>query len=188
MTEISLVETLRQSIAVERGVFSRVRPDQLTAATPCSSWDVAAVINHSIGAYTAFAGMAGGSVPATEDPASGDYLAAFDAAAVACLAAFSVEGVLETEVVGHHGPMPAAAAITLAITDGFVHAWDIARATGQSTDLAPELAAAVLASCRQGVSPEQRGPEGTAPFGPEQAVADDAPTADKLAAFLGRTV
>jgi hypothetical protein len=36
--------------------------------------------------------------------------------------------------------------------------------------------------------PPLRGPDGSALFGPEQPVADDAPMADRLAAFLGRAV
>lgn len=79
-------------------------------------------------------------------------------------------------------------AITLLTTDSLVHSWDIARGSGQTTDLAPALAASVLARSQQTVRPEQRGPDGTAPFGPEQPVADDATHADKLAAYLGRTV
>jgi hypothetical protein len=67
------------------------------------------------------------------------------------------------------------------------HAWDLAKATGQSTDLNPALAAQLLTGAQAMVSPEFRGPEG-APFGFEVAVDPTACAADRLAGFLGRTV
>ena len=77
----------------------------------------------------------------------------------------------------------------IAMTDVFTHGWDIAKATGQSTDLAPELASGILAQSQAAISPEWRGPEGSpAPFGAEAQCADGSCAADQLAAFLGRTV
>jgi uncharacterized protein (TIGR03086 family) len=188
MTSPNPVDALRLAIATERAVLDCVRPDQLALPSPCAGWDVAALINHTIGAYATFAAaMTGGSVAAA-DHAAGDHLAAFDAATAACLAGFEADGAMERTVRHQFGEIPAAVAISMITTDGLVHAWDLARATGQSTDLAPELSAGVLAGCQQSVTPELRGTDGTKPFGPEQPVADDAPVADKLAAFLGRTV
>ena len=64
---------------------------------------------------------------------------------------------------------------------------DLAQATGQSTDLAPELAAALLEGAKASIPDEFRGPEG-APFGPKQEAPTGATAADELAAFLGRKV
>jgi uncharacterized protein (TIGR03086 family) len=66
-----------------------------------------------------------------------------------------------------------------------VHSWDLAKATGQSTDLDPELAAASLASFRA-VAFLPRG-EGKM-FQEAKPVPPDATPADRLAAFLGREV
>ncbi|MFT4865258.1 MAG: hypothetical protein ACI8RE_001446, partial [Ilumatobacter sp.] len=66
--------------------------------------------------------------------------------------------------------------------------WDLAKATGQSTDLAPELAAQLLEASRQMIQPGFRGEDGAAPFGVEQEYPEGACNADQLAAFLGRTV
>lgn len=85
------------------------------------------------------------------------------------------------------GDMPGAAFVGLASTDTFVHGWDLAKATGQSTDLDSDLAAALLAQSRQSISDAFRSPEG-AVFGLEQTAPDGATNADQLAAFLGRTV
>jgi hypothetical protein len=64
----------------------------------------------------------------------------------------------------------------------------VAKATGQPTDLSPDLAAGVLSAVRGVISDDRRGDDGKAPFGPEQAAPDGASNADKLAAFLGRQV
>jgi uncharacterized protein (TIGR03086 family) len=72
-------------------------------------------------------------------------------------------------------------------TDTFAHTWDLARATGQSTDLDPELAASLLAQSRQSVQDEYRSEDG-AMFGLEQTAPDGSTVADELAAFLGRRV
>ena len=85
------------------------------------------------------------------------------------------------------GEFPGRAFLGLATNDTFTHGWDLAKATGQSTDLAPDLAAALLAGAKQAISPAFRGPEG-APFGTEQEAPAGSTNADKLAAFLGRTV
>ena len=66
------------------------------------------------------------------------------------------------------------------------HGWDLAKATGQGTDLAPDVAEDTLAVVRSWYRDQPRGP-GNA-FGPEQPVAVGASAADRLAAYLGRVV
>ncbi|MEV4015731.1 maleylpyruvate isomerase N-terminal domain-containing protein [Nonomuraea angiospora] len=64
---------------------------------------------------------------------------------------------------------------------------DLARATGQSTDLDPELGAAALAFGLENLPPEIRGAESAGhQIGAEITVPDDAPLYDRLAAFCGR--
>ena len=122
-----------------------------------------------------------------EGAAQGDFVAIFDQAAQDNLAAFSEEGALGRTVNPGFGDMPAPALMGLSATDTFTHAWDLARATGQDTDLAPGLAAMLLEQSRQAIQPAFRSEEGTI-FGMEQAAPDGAPPADQLAAFLGRSV
>jgi uncharacterized protein (TIGR03086 family) len=86
------------------------------------------------------------------------------------------------------GQMPGAAVLGLATTDTFQHTWDLAKATGRSTDIAPELAGALLGQAKQMIQPAFRGDDGVAPFGAEQPCPDGASPADQLAAFLGRKV
>lgn len=124
----------------------------------------------------------GSSVP---DFASGDYLAAYDEGVKASVAAFGADGAMEKMIKLPFGTFPGAAFLGLATTDAFTHGWDLAQATGQSTDLAPDLAAALLDGAKASIPDEFRGPEG-APFGPKQEAPKGATAADELAAFLGR--
>jgi uncharacterized protein (TIGR03086 family) len=182
-------QPLEQAIATARAVLEAVGDDQLSASTPCASWSVSELINHMVGGQTFFAACVNGEMPSGESPdfASADFRAAFDEASTACVAAFQTEGALEKMVTAPFGQMPGRAFMGLTITDTFQHAWDLAKATGQDTNLAPELASMLLQQARANIQDNFRGPEG-APFGPEQSAGDDASPADELAAFLGRAV
>jgi len=178
-----------QAIASTRSVLENVSADQMADSTPCASWQVNELVNHIVGSQHFFLAGLKGTPPAgaETDFASGDYLAAFDEAATEAVAAFSADGVMEQMITLPFGQMPGSAVMGLAATDTFQHGWDLAKATGQSTDLAPELAAEILQQSKAAISDDFRGPEG-APFGPEQQCPDGACNADRLAAFLGRTV
>ena len=181
-------DDLARAFTVTRGVLARVTEDQLDLPTPCASWKVSDVINHVVGGQFFFAGAVNGEPARDEAPdfASGDFVAAFDEGAAACVAAFESEGAMERIVSLPFGDMPGSAFIGLATTDTLTHGWDIAKATGQTTDLSPELAAGVLQGVRPVLSTGLRGEDGKAPFGPERSAPEGASNADKLAAFLGR--
>jgi uncharacterized protein (TIGR03086 family) len=83
--------------------------------------------------------------------------------------------------------MPGAAFLGMAMNDTLVHGWDLAKATGQSTDLAPDLAAALLEQSRTTV-PDAFRSESGAIFGLAKQAPAGASNADQLAAFLGRDV
>ena len=159
--------------------------------TPCQSWTVAQLVDHIVGAQYFFAAMAKGeqaSRDAGTKYADGDFLAAFDEGSEASLAAFSAPGAMEQMLHLPFGDMPGAAFAGMAATDTFTHGWDLARATGQATDLNPALAEGLLAGSQANIKPAFRGADGKAPFGPEQQAPAGASNADRLAAFLGRTV
>jgi len=183
-------QPLQAVIAATRGVLANVTADQLQNSTPCDSWDVAGIVNHVIDAQGFFVAGLSGQPPSGDnvDHAAGDFLAAYDDATQATLDAFGAEGALDGMVKMPFGEMPGRAVLGLAMTDTFTHGWDLAKATGQSTDLAPELAEQLLGASRQMIQPAFRGDDGAAPFGAEQECPDGACNADKLAAFLGRNV
>ena len=182
-------QPLEAAVAVAAEVLGNVTADQMTNSTPCASWDVAALITHMVGAQHFFKAGLDGAPPSGggADFAAGDFVAAFTDASAALVAGFQADGVLEKMHTLPFGQMPGSAFMGLAVNDTFTHAWDLAKATGQSTDLAPELAAGILAQARMSIPDGFRGAEG-APFGPEAPCPEGASNADQLAAFLGRTV
>lgn len=184
---------LEQAFASTRGVLANVKDDQMGDPTPCASWDVRGLVNHIIGGSMWFGSAmdAGGSEEDGSnlpDFTAQDYLAVYDEGARKAVEAFNRDGALEKMVKLPFGTFPGAAFLGLATTDVFTHGWDLAKATGQSTDLDAALAAQVLAGARAMGIDGFRGENGKAPFGPEQQAPAGACAADQLAAYLGRVV
>ncbi len=185
-------DSFARAVRSSRPVLVAVLPEQLDDPTPCASWKVRDLINHMVQApdFAAtvasthdFSNHRGDDV----DHASGDYLAAYNAATNRALDAFRAEGAFEGSVKMPFGELPAAAFATIATGDAFVHGWDLATATGQAAGtLDPALAEELLVEVVPLLPDDLRGADGAAPFGPRVEVADDALAADKLAGFLGR--
>jgi uncharacterized protein (TIGR03086 family) len=181
-------ELIEAAVQSTRGVLEGVRPEQLEDPSPCRSWTVGDVINHMIETHRNFvAMMAGGELARpTAAVAAPGFLADFDDASAATIAAFRAPGALERILRLPFGEVPGAVAAQLAATDTLIHGWDVARATGQPTDLAPVESVELLENARKMLPDSARGPEGQAPFGPECQAGPGATNADRLAAFLGR--
>jgi uncharacterized protein (TIGR03086 family) len=129
-------QPLEQAIATTREVLGNVSADQMGSDAPCASWDVAALINHIVGGLHFFVAGIKGEPPAeAPDFASGDFMASFDVASSELVGLFGPEGALEKMYKLPFGEMPGPAFMGLAMTDTFQHGWDLAKATGQSTDL-----------------------------------------------------
>jgi uncharacterized protein (TIGR03086 family) len=182
-------ERLSQGFASTARVLAGVSPDQLDGTTPCASWSVRDLINHVVGGATFFAVTAEtGTAPSggTTDFTAGDYVSEFKEGAARAVQAFEAEGAMEKMMKLPFAELPGSAFVNIATVDTFTHGWDLARATGQPTDLDPELAAELLAVAHGFLPDSLRGPDGQAPFGPEVEPASGACAADQLAAFLGR--
>lgn len=182
------VAVLEQATTAVQAIVGKVRPEQLDLATPCSEWTVRDVIDHLVkGNAWAVANLESAEGAAARPTASmvgDDPAAAFAASSAAALAAFKAPGARSKMLALPFGRMPGAAFAGVRATDLLVHGWDIAKATGQPTDFAPELNEGALAAAQRTLTFDRAG----SPFGPEQPVAADAPAADRLAAFLGRAV
>jgi uncharacterized protein (TIGR03086 family) len=171
-------------------VLAAMQPADLDRPTPCASWSVRDVINHIHGSAAFYAELAetGAVADGDEDPdfATGNFTDTFRRRASRLVAAFSVPGAMDKIMKMPMAELPGSVCVWMAAGDIFTHGWDLAKATGQPTDLDPELAGALLARIMQMLPDSMRGPEGRAPFGPSVGVAASAPTADRLAAFQGR--
>ncbi|MDS0138441.1 MULTISPECIES: TIGR03086 family metal-binding protein [unclassified Amycolatopsis] len=167
------------------GLVTAVRADQWALPTACAEWDVRAVVNHLAHGNAKVAFWAGTGPPAPD----GDYLGASPAAAFAASVAsarsvLAAPGLFSRQVTTPLGEVPGVFLVHMRVNEYLAHGWDIADATGQPTDLAPELATRALEQWRSrfGAAPRQPG----GPFGPEVPPPPEATPADRLAAFLGR--
>jgi uncharacterized protein (TIGR03086 family) len=181
-------EQLSRAFVSTRDILEMVRPEQLAAPTPCASWNVRGLIDHFVGSARWAAAALVGDEVAQEDFVAGDFRARYDESMIAALAAFGSDGVLETRVLLPFGEVSGAALMGIAAGDQFTHGWDLARAIGHHTDLDPELADELLAQAQAMIPEDSRGPDGEAPFGPVVRPPAGASPADRLAAFLGRSL
>ncbi len=162
-------------------VFGNVTSDQLSAPTPCTEWDVRALIDHVIGGNQRVVERAGGQPASLPE----DLKSALRASARAAQDTFAEPEALTRTYQLPIGEIPGTTFIELRTSDLLAHAWDLARATGQPTDFDPELAEYVLGFSKQMMSRSGLRGDGR-PFGEEQPCGDDRPVADRVAAFLGR--
>ena len=182
---------LEYAIASTAEIIKGMPPGQADAPTPCTEWDVRALLSHVIGtlwlADALFTGqaprypMAPGGLPAA-DLGRDDPAAAYSEASAAALAATGAGDALTRTHVTPLGEMPGPLLAGFTTLDMAVHGWDLARATGQPADLDGRLAAHVLAFAEQALPPASRGPG----IGPAVPVAADAPVTQRLVGFLGR--
>jgi uncharacterized protein (TIGR03086 family) len=183
------MEELNRSLESTRAVLAKVQPGDLDAATPCASWDVSALVNHFVGTARWWAAIVTGAGAAGEvGYPAGDMVAAYEESIEIATSAFATEGVLAETFRLDLGEFRGAALLGLAATEQFTHGWDLARATGQHTDLDPELATELLIGAKLAVTDAYRGADGVALFGPATRAPAGASPADQLAAFLGRRV
>ncbi len=183
-------DLLERAQANTAKILANVSADQLDAPTPCASWAVRDVVNHVVaGAHWFAITTETGNAPELPDTDyTADAVASYTDGSAKALAAFRAPGALEKPVKLPFGEFPGIAFLGLALIDTFTHGWDLAKATGQDTDIDPELAEQVLALAQASIPDQFRGPDKAAPFGPQASDSDALSSADKVAAFLGRTV
>lgn len=182
-------DSLAAALGVARDALTRVDTPRLNDPTPCHSWDVRALVNHMVGAPRVAASRVGVRETLDDvDFATGDFVASHDETSEVVLEAFGSPGALKRGVEFPFGERPGAFLMFFVATDQLTHTWDLARATGDSTDITPGLAIELLDEANRTVIPGMRGADGEAAFGPVQIAPPGASAADRLAAFLGRTV
>jgi uncharacterized protein (TIGR03086 family) len=166
------------------GVLANVSPEQFGAPTPCSEWAIRDLIEHVVGGNEHVAIWSGKTDAAPDRP--DDIVAAHRATAAAAQDVFAAPDGMSTMFKLPFGELPGQFFVGMRTSDVLTHAWDLATATGQPTDLDPELAGEQLEAVRAFVGPQFRGPD--KPFGDEQPCSPERAPADQLAAFLGRKV
>lgn len=179
-----VMHAYEQVIRDVSAVVAAVRPEDLGLPTPCAGWSVRQLLDHMVWENLMAASVAE-DAPRTDhtaDHLGDDHRAAFEDSARAALAAFTHSGMLRRT----YGPYdaPGAMLVQQVVVELLAHGWDLARATGAPTGLAPTVAEETLAAARRiyGAAPRTEGGS----FAPERPAPPGAHATDRLAAFLGR--
>jgi uncharacterized protein (TIGR03086 family) len=183
---MDLVAAHAAALDSTRRIVAGIDQAQLSLPTPCEHFDVEALLGHLVVGNRRFVAVAGGapatSVPLEPEPTD-DWSAAYDSSATAVGEAWRDPAALERIAELPIGSVPGVVALGMHVVESLVHGWDLAKATGQGTDIDPVLCAIAWRNV-QGVNDDLRG--AGRPFGSAIGVPDDAPATDRLVAWLGR--
>jgi len=191
---------LRAATARTAALVAGVRDEQLTDPTPCPRYTVGDLVEHIGGLTQAFTDAATKTAPTGPvDPAGpiGDarrlpegWRTAIPAALAGLADAWEDPAAWEGMTQAGPVEMPGSAAGMVALEEVVVHGWDLARATGQPYDVDQptlEALAELLVDFAPAEDPDHPVVnDGTLPFGPAVAVADEAPLLDRVVGLAGR--
>jgi uncharacterized protein (TIGR03086 family) len=188
---IELYEAAAQGF---RKALSGVRADQMSNPTPCTEWNVQALINHNIkvtgfvhGALLENITVNPTDVVGVPLPAEGS-VAALDAGVARVLELVKSAGSAEKHIETPFGHMTRGEFLMAPFLDLLVHTWDLAKGTGQNTTLDSGL----VGVCYAAFEPQMDGMrsvdggDGKHIIGPAVPVPASAGTLDKLIGMMGR--
>jgi len=182
-----VIDDLDTAAGVMRRAVVGSLPSKLDVPSPCEGWTVREVINHVVtGNLRTLAWTRSQNGPPNEEDHLGDDpLAAFDDTFLRVREQIADLLARGASVQAPFAVLSAEQLIEMRSTELVVHGWDVARATAQSTDFAPEMCDRLLATARA----MSEGLDRTgSPFAAEQAPRLGASAADRLAAFFGRSL
>jgi uncharacterized protein (TIGR03086 family) len=167
----------------------QVPEDGWSAATPCTDWDVHALVNHVVGEQLWVVPLMGGKTVADVGSAlDGDLLgtdpmAAWHHACGPAHESFAAPGALDGTVHLSYGDEEAAGYCDQLTFDALVHAWDLARGADLDDSLPPDLVEWGIgwATPILGIL------SGSGMFGQPQPVSAGSDAQTRLLALVGRT-
>ena len=187
---IELYEAAAQGF---RQTLSGVKENQMNSPTPCTEWNVQALINHNL----KVAGFAHGALlenittnpmeVAGSLPAEG-AIAALEAGVAQILELIKAPGSADQQINTPFGQMTRGQFIMNPFLDLLVHTWDLAKGTGQNTTLDSGLVEVGYNafSPQVGGMRGMEGGDGRHLIGPEVQVPAGASMQDKLVGIMGR--
>jgi uncharacterized protein (TIGR03086 family) len=174
--------TMRRAAAPTLTVLRRIASDQLTAPTPCTEYDVRALISHLLqwGPMMAGAGRRQ-AVGQVDDDAGDEWLSAIEKVTADIVDAWSAPGAWEG-IAQMAGPMPATTVGGLTAAEFVLHGWDLARATGVDASW-PDDVVAVAYEATAGTAEQGRA---IGVYAAPVELAPEASAMDRLLAVSGR--
>jgi uncharacterized protein (TIGR03086 family) len=147
---MNLHSEMAASAAEAARVVCGVSSDQLSAATPCTDWDLRALLNHMI-LWTAYSAerrardeQVPGELISKDFVAEAGYAADYAAQLDKAVAAWSDPAAWQRNLNVMGTATPAADVAALLIAEMVLHGWDAAKASGQDYTCRDDVAAAVL--------------------------------------------
>jgi uncharacterized protein (TIGR03086 family) len=161
----------------------------LDAPTPCSAFDLRALVEHFVGTSAAMARLGLGRPLDPQNPwgggehaADGEWAARLRDNLAGVAEGWSRPEAWEGEAEVGGSPMPRSMLGSMALIEVVTHGWDVARSLGRDVELDPEVADAVdeAVAATAGLG-RQMGA-----YGPEVAVPSDAPGLQRALGKTGR--
>lgn len=181
-------EQLSHILPACTAVVDRIQVMQMNDPTPCERFTVHDILDHMMvlgGTFTYL--FRGEEAPELSPPGVYGWVPAKEFREVMedLYGAITSPGALERTIDSPFGTMDGETFARLIAFDGLVHSWDLAIATGQQLDLAPEVVEAVSDFAHQALTDDLRdGDTFKQPTDPGPS----AGAIEQLAAFSGRTV
>jgi uncharacterized protein (TIGR03086 family) len=180
-------QLFRRALEQATALVGGVRPSQFTLATPCTEWDVRALVSHMLhelswapdlilGATVAEVGdrydgdLIGGDLVASWRRAAQAALIAVDRCDPVAIAHLSFADVSNDAYLRQVGG------------DELIHSWDLGAATGVPVRFDPELAEAVYENTLPGV----KGMQASGLFAPPVLAPENADAQTRMVALFGR--
>jgi uncharacterized protein (TIGR03086 family) len=185
---MALIDLYRDNV---RGFATRVAaigPDQWSRPTPCSEWDVRALVNHVVSEQRWSVPLfAGATIEEVGDKYDGDVLGddpvlSSTEAAEDARAAVSESGAMDRTVHLSFGDTPAEEYVHQLLADHLIHGWDLAAAIGADTTIDPDA----LAECEAWFDDREDLYRTGGAIGPRVEIGPDASATDRIVARFGR--
>jgi len=186
-----LIEMHARALRVSAAVVAQAGRTDLDRPTPCTGWDLRALLGHMIGQNHGFAAAVEGPADASAfaDRAVGERpVEEYSASVDRVIGAFSAPGLLQQTpfiaVIRGGIHLPAATVVGFHLIDYVVHGWDVARTLGAAVEYPPDVLEVAL-GIAEGLPDLVRSVDPRAPFRPSvQTASTD--RLDRLVANLGR--
>jgi len=185
---MAILDLYRRSVRAFVDRADTVGPDQWGNPTPCTEWDVRALVNHIVYEQRWSVPLfAGATIAEVGDRFEGDLLgddpsASSRAAADEALAAVEDEAVLDSTVHLSFGDTPASEYLDQLFADHLVHSWDLAVGIDADRTLDPDL----VRACLEWFGDQEQTYRNAGAIGPAAPLPDDPSDQDRLIAAFGR--
>ncbi len=186
---MSAHDVFPEACATITPVVRKASDADLDLSTPCSDYDLRALVDHFAGTTGALA-RAGAQQPldaadpwgSTTRVADGDWAATLTANLQAMADGWSQPQAWQGSVDTGGGEMPARSVGDMALIEVMVHGWDLARATGQELEVSPDLGAEVRRLVEETADLGRQ----MEAYGPAVEVSPDASDFERALAAAGR--